>query len=191
MQINLRKANAIQHEIRAALKGMRRDVRISVTEFEDAGKAIDKALAAYDDSLAKSEALTTALFEIRGKVGSANETGGINAALTRVAEIGELISLYTPATADSAQCLDDMVLAGKVAKLKEQPKDSSGYYGRGEETVQTGIFDETALKAAKTRIATLKREKRDLQDQLLAMNVKVTITLSDAAVAALTEEGIL
>lgn len=190
MEINLRKANAIQQEIRAAMREARAPVTISVTEFEHGEEAILKARTDCETAQVKCESLIGALYEIRAKVGAANEACGLNLTLTRISEIGELSSLYQQATAKTALRLDEAVLSGKVAKLREKPREGA-YYGHSDDTVSTGVFDETSVRAIKARIDGLKREKRDLQDKLLALNVENTITLSEPAVAVLKEEGII
>lgn len=191
MQINLRKANALQHDIRAALKSKRVNTRISVTEFESGEEAIDAARKSFEDNLGNSLDLTAALFEIRKLVGEKNQLAGINDALVRIAEIGDQLSLLSPIMAETGQRLDAKVLQGKLEKLKEPAKDAQPYYGNATDAVTTGIFSDYDLKNAKTQIDALKREKRDLQDRLLALNVENTITLSDVAKATLTAEGII
>lgn len=191
MEINLRKASAIQQEIRAAMSASREPVTISVTEFEAGGTAIAKAKAAFTAGSEKYEGLVSALYEIRAKVGAANEACGLNLALTRIAELAELTSHLNKVTSGSGLRLDETILEGKLSKMKEAPREGSGYYGHRDEAVSTGIFDEADVKTAKTRIDGMKREKRDLQDQILALNVENKITLSKEAVAVLKEEGII
>lgn len=191
MDINLRKANAIQQEIRSAMNASREPVSIAVTEFEGGEAAIAKAKAAYAAGAEKYEGLVSALYEIRAKVGAANEACGLNLTLTRIAEINELTSHLNKVTSASALRLDEPILEGKLSKMKEKPREGSGFYGHGDESVSTGIFDEADVKTTKARVDGLKREKRDFQDKILALNVENKITLSEAAVAVLKEEGII
>ncbi|CAN0568801.1 unnamed protein product, partial [Laminaria digitata] len=61
VEINLRKANAIQQEIRAAMNASREPISISVTEFEAGETAIAKAKAAFMTGSDKYEGLVSAL----------------------------------------------------------------------------------------------------------------------------------
>jgi hypothetical protein len=73
-------------------------------------------------------------------------------------------------------------------KIRNRKEDS--YYGRNEE-VSTSIFTSQEIDNFKNVLAVSKKQKQKLQDELLELNVRTEITLSEQTVATLTKENIL
>jgi len=193
MKINLRKANAIQNEIKAALRDLSIETNVTVSEFEDATSVIAAARARSAQGADMWTSLTAALFEIRKKTAHANVASGISDALADIAAIDDRIAMLRgPAAASSVQ-MEEQVLAGRIAKIKDAPRDAGmhRYGGMADETVTTGIFTSDEVDAFAAEISTLKRGKRDLQDSLLGLNVSTEIEMSDEAVTALKGAGII
>ena len=94
MQINLRKASAIQAEIRKAINGVKVEQNVSVSEFTtDVEAAIGKAELDFRQAIERKEALNKALFQIRAAVGRANVESGINDVLADIQLIDAQIAL--------------------------------------------------------------------------------------------------
>ena len=73
MEINLRKANAIQAEIKRAINSVEMKDTISVSEFcSDVTAEMVTGQDEYKVGLIKKEALTNALYNLRISVGNAN-----------------------------------------------------------------------------------------------------------------------
>jgi hypothetical protein len=194
MQVNLRKANAIQSEIRKAITGVKTDVNVSVTEYTVS--IVDALQKAENDFLAavkRKDELNTALFDIRAAVGRANAQAGIGDLLAEVERIdGKLSTVGVVANAQVAKSFDEIL--ARVEKFKTaNAGDNSrlALYGDRYNTVETSVVTQAVIDTFKAEVKTLKRAKQDLQDKLLNLNVGTTITLSADTVRVLKEEGIL
>lgn len=194
MQVNLRKANAIQSEIRKAIAGVKTDVNVSVTEFTlSIVDAMGKAQKDFLDAVKHKEDLNTALFDIRAAVGRANAQAGIGDLLAEVERIdGKMSALSVVANAQAAKSFDEV--RARVEKLKVANAGENSrlaIYGDRYSSIETSVVSQEVIDTYKAEVKNLKRAKQDLQDKLLNLNVGTTITLSADTVKVLKEEGIL
>ena len=194
MQVNLRKANAIQSEVRKAINNVKTDVNTTVTEFTVS--IVDAMVKAQDEFLSavkRKEQLNTALFDIRAAVGRANAQAGIGDLLAEVERIdGKMNIISVVANATASKSFDELL--ARVNKLKANTTGDNtrlSLYGDRYSNVETTVVDQATIDAAKAEVKALKRAKQDLQDKLLNVNVGTTITLSEDTVKVLKEEGIL
>jgi leucyl aminopeptidase len=190
MEVNLRKANAIQHEIKNAIRALEAPTRVDITEFENGEDAIAKTKEKALEARRSWDDLTKTLYDIRRKVGVANTTSGIDTALSEVAEIDDRVAMLRHLVAPSAQRMEPEVLAGRLNKLKDSPRETH-HYAMPDEKVTTGIYTADEIEAFNAEIANLRRRKRALQDDLLAMNVQNTIGLTDESITCLQGAGIV
>lgn len=192
MQVNLRKANAIQAEIRKAIQAVKLDVNVAVTEYTvDIQAGVQLAQETFLNAIKRKEALNTVLFDVRAQVGKANATAGISDTLAEVQRVDALLTIIgTVANAAEAKSLSE--IQARIDKMKTAPQsDRSMLYGERYNTVETSVVSSENISLAKTKMKELKREKQALQDKLLSLNVSTTITLDAGAVELLKEEGIL
>ena len=194
MQVNLRKANAIQAEIRKAISNVKTEVNTTVTEFTvSIVDAMDKAKAEFLAAVKRKEQLNAALFDIRAAVGRANAQAGVGDLLAEVERIdGKLNIIAVVANATVAKTFDE--LRARVEKLKANSTGENSrlaLYGDRYSNVESSVVDQGTIDAAKAEVKALKRAKQDLQDKLLNVNVGTTVTLSADTVSVLKEEGIL
>lgn len=189
--INLRKANAIQSEIRKALSSSGVKDTLSVTEFTTSiSDALENAKAAFATDVTRKIALNDVLFEIRKSVAQANAASGISDILTDIENIDATMAVYSSvATKEVAKSFDEV--RARVEKLKASQNENSRIYGDRYNSVETSVVDQGTIDTAKAMVKSLKREKQTLQDKLLALNVNRTITISDVGVMVLKTEGIL
>jgi len=187
MNISLRKANAIQNLINEAIRSIKIDTSIEINEFQNAQEEIQKANNLLITNDARRQKLLLALYNIRGLVGTANSNAGIDLALAKAAFIDKRITQLTD-LATTTPVNDLVVINGKLDKIRNRKEDT--YYGRNEE-VSTSIFTSQEIDNFKNVLAVSKKQKQKLQDELLELNVRTEITLSEQAVATLTKENIL
>lgn len=187
MKISLRKANAIQQSINEAIQGLDLETTISINEFESVDSKIGNSLAKFLNNEEIRENLLEALFEIRAAVSAANGASGINGLLSILAKNEKQISFYRNLS-KLQPMTEKRVLNGKIRKIAE--RDTDAIYGHSNE-VQTTIFESDVIEHFKETHAQLKREKQKLQDELLELNVRTEIELSDKTVNTLTEANIL
>lgn len=192
--INLRKANAVQSEIRKAISSSGVSDTATITEYtKDVAGGLEKAMADYATDVTRKVALNTALFNIRKSVAQANATNGISDILADVELIDAKITVYSAvATKQVAKTLDE--INARIEKMKAAPTDATGrhvIYGDRYSTVETSVVEQSTIDGAKDSVKHLKRNKQTLQDKLLALNVNTEITIDTIDEMVLKVEGIL
>ena len=187
MKITLRKAAVLQNAINDALKQIDIKSEVALTEFHRPEDEIARAKAAVQAGIQRRERLIQALFDIRQRVSVANHESGVNSNLTLVAGMEKQIQFYTGLAGKEVREGAD-VLAGKLRKISESK--SERLYGYND-TVNTSVFAAEDIAGFKKIVIDLKKAKQQLQDQILELNVRTEIELSDESVAALQAEGLI
>ena len=188
MNITLRKANTIQNSINDTIKGIVFETSININEFEDPVIKLQEANARLHEADARRAGLLMSLYFIRGAVSSANASSGINAKLTEVAYLDKRISQLSDMVTDVQS--DIKVIAGKLDKIKNRKDESSRLYGARDE-VTTGVMTERQIEDVKTLVGNLKKQKQKLNDEILELNVRTEINLSDEVFNTLKKENIV
>jgi uncharacterized protein YdcH (DUF465 family) len=194
MEITLRKANALQSEIRKAISSSGVTDTVAVNEYtSDIAGGVEKAKADYAGDIMRKVALNHALFNIRKSVAQANATAGISDILADVQTIDAVMAVYSGvATKAVAKTIDE--ITARVEKMKAAPADTSArsaLYGDHYNKVDTSVVDQSTIDMAKAKVKELKRQKQTLQDKLLTLNVNTSITISDVDTNVLKIEGII
>lgn len=190
-KITLRKANAVQSEIRKAIAGSTAKDTLSVTEFTTSiSDALEKATQLFVTDVSRKIALNTALFNIRKSVAQANASAGISDILTDIELIDATMAVYSNvATKEVAKSFDEV--RARVEKMKANPTNESRIYGDRYNTVETSVVDQNSIDHAKQMVKQLKREKQQLQDKLLTLNVNTTVAIDTVDEMVLKVEGII
>ena len=188
MRISLRKANAIQASINEAIKSIDTNVEISINEFQVGEDAITKAKEVLMTNITRKTEILSTLNDVRAKVCGANHGSGINERLTDVANLEKLIQLAN--TLASANVREEPgVLSGKLLKIVDGASDRNSYFNASE--VKTSVLSIDDITTFKKELAELKKRKLKVQDEILELNIRTEIELSDSTVEILTREGIL
>ena len=187
MKLTLRKANAIQAAINEMIKGLDLSTTVTFNEFEGVEEQIQTVRDRFWTHAATRNKLVLALYEIRAKVAQANAESGINDHLANVAYLEKQISYNTMLAGKGAQTAL-RVLNGQVKKLSEVKEDGYSYTRRD---VVTSIFSEDEINDFKRKVADSKREKQNLQDTLLELNVQTEIELEEGTATFLEKADIL
>lgn len=192
MEINLRKANAIQSEIRSAINGISFANTITVSEYDaQPEEVIAKANETFKKDYHRKMQLNNALFDVRSKVARANAAAGISDVLAQIAVIDSQIANETKVSQLSVRKSAEEICA-RIEKFKTAPAtERSVIYGDRYNNIETGFVDAEVVEGAKKLIKNFKRERQNLSDKLLQLNVTTTIVLKDDSMATLKEEGIL
>ncbi len=188
MNITLRKANALQHSINEAIRGIEIRAVASVNEFENTASVLKKAKEVAVADIARVGVLNDILFEIREAVGHANDKVGVSTKLAKAARLAKDIERFTYLSNVQAS-LSPELIAGKLDKIRNTPATSRSY-GYSDE-VTNGIFTEDEIAEFKGKVASLKKEKQSLTDTILELNVQTTITLADSSTAVLEKENLI
>ena len=191
MNISLRKANAVQSSIVDAIKGISIETSLELNEFQDVVAELQKANDVLFANDSRRQRLLLSLYNIRGLVGAANAQSGVDTKLAtaafvdkRVAQLDELAKL-SPVT-------DLAVINGKLEKIKNSKDESarSRIYGYSD-TVSTTVVSQEQIAQVKAEIKNLKKQKQKLNDEILELNIKTEIPLSDEVVAILQAEDLI
>ena len=190
MNITLRKANAIQNSINEAIRNIKVELNLEINEFQDPAVELAKANNALVEADSRRQKLLLALYNIRGLVGQANAASGIDLNLAKAAFIDKRIAQLT--TFASAEATTEIeVIKGKLEKIKNDKGESRRSIYGYTDTVNSSVLDVSQIHQAKTEILNLKKQKQTLNDEVLELNIKTEIPLSDDVVTTLTTEGLL
>jgi hypothetical protein len=188
VNISLRKANALQNSILDAIRGLAVTPVVSLNEFQDAEQEIAAVRTTVLDQLNTRRYLYNALYEIRQAVSVANHRVGIDARLAEVAHTDKLVQVYQ-GLADGKARDAAAVVAGKLERLRSRVESSRLY--AFESTVETSVLSQEDLDSFRREVAQLKKAKQKVQDEILELNVRTEITLSDSTRAVLTSQGLV
>jgi hypothetical protein len=190
MNVSLRKANAIQNSIKELLHNIEIKLTIEINEFEDPVTVLQEANDRLFANDVRRQKLLLAYYNIRGLVGAANASSGIDVALTKAAFIDKrIIQLNSIADIQPMKSLD--VISGQVEKLKTVADTGrSSLYGR-EQTVSTSVVAQYQIDQTRKEILNLRKQKQKLNDEILELNIKTEVPLSEEVVKTLTDEGLV
>lgn len=190
MNITLRKANAIQNSINDAIRGINPPTKIELNEFQDVMSELEKANKALFEGDARKQKLLLALYNIRGLVGAANASTSIDMNLAKAAFIDKRVAQLEEISKQDP--LGDVeVIKGKLAKIASLKDEArSRVFGYGD-TVTTSVITKDQIAQAKAEILNLKKQKQKLNDEILELNIKTEIPLSEDVVKTLQDEGLL
>ena len=191
MNITLRKANAVQNSINDTVKGIKMEFNIELNEFQDVEAAITKANSELVANDGRRQKLIMALYNIRALIGTANAASGINTALAKAAFIDKRIGQLEQFTTASEMISLD-VIKGKLEKIKNDKGETGrrSIYGYGD-TVSTSVLSREQIAQAKTEVLNLKKQKQQINDEVLELNIKTEVPLNEDTVATLQAEGLL
>jgi hypothetical protein len=191
MVINLRKANALQAEIRKVIASIKLEPNVTVTEFtEDIMAEIFAVGKEYQSAILRKERLITALYNIRKSVAQANANSSINTILADIECLDQLMAIHTQVA--SQPVMKSLAeITARVEKLKTTNTESSRIYGDRYNSVETTVLSKEALAAAKVEAHKFKQKRQGLQDDLLQLNVTTIITINGEDEATLRLEGIV
>ena len=191
MNLTLRKANAVQASINDAIKNIKIETSVEINEFQTVEVVLKTANTTLFTNDSRRQRLLLALYNIRGLVGTANAQSGIDLKLAtaafidkRLVQLNEL-AVVTPVT-------DLVVIKGKLEKIKNDKGENSrrSIYGYND-TVSTTVIDDGQLDQIKNEILNLKKQKQKINDEILELNIKTEIPLSEDVVKTLQEEGLI
>jgi hypothetical protein len=189
MDISLRRANSIQHQIQEVIASIRIVGIIDLSEFHNIEAELQQANIELFNNDARRQRLLLAFYTIRGLVGAANAASGVDINLAKAAFLDKRVAqLHDITRLDAATRLG--IIQGRIEKIKKG-SDHQDVYGRSVSTVSTTVVSEEQIKQARTEIMNLKRQRQRLLDEVLELNVKTEIPLNEDVVKTLTDEGIL
>jgi uncharacterized protein YdcH (DUF465 family) len=189
MNITLRKANAVQNSITETIRGIEIKTTIDLNEFQDPTAELLSANNLLFANDTRRQRLLLALYNIRGLVGAANAQSGIDTKLATAAFVDKRVTQLEELTAVKP-VTDLAVINGRLDKIRNRKDESRSIYGR-DETVSTSVVSAEQLTQIQAEIRNLKKQKQKINDEILELNIKTEIPLSEEIVQTLTAEGLL
>ena len=190
MKINLRKANALQLSIQDTIKGIKFDTEVKINEFQVAEDELARVRVDFATKQDRHRNLLNSMYDIRKAVSQANSAQSVDIKLADVALIDKKIQVLSELAGKSVRDSVEVV-AGKMEKLRNRKDDTRSLYYGHDATVDTSIFTQEDITGFRVAVSLGKKAKQKLQDELLEINVRTEIDLSDDVVAVLTAEGLL
>lgn len=189
MKLTLRKANAVQLGINEVVKGLKFETSVTLNEFQNAETVLGESAVRFMTNLNRRKALMEALRDIRIAVGRANSQAGIDSRLAEIAHLEKQIQFFN-GVATTEHVRESMdVVNGKLDKIRNR-KEESRLYGYND-SVATGVFFEADIESFKSAVKDMKKAKQKLQDEVLELNVRTEIEVSDAVAEILGQEGLV
>ena len=190
MNISLRKASALQNSINDAIKSIKITTSIDLNEFQDVAQELKNANDTLFNNDSRRQRLLLALYNIRGLVGSANAQSGIDLKLATSAFVDKRVAQLEGLVVDPVTNL--AVINGKLDKIRNDKNESSRsrIYGISD-TVSTTVIGHEQLDVITTEIKNLKKQKQKLNDEILELNIKTEVPLSEDVVKTLQTDGLL
>jgi len=185
LTISLRKSAAIQIAINELLKSIPIITSTNVNIFQNTETLFDEIKKENLKNSERIKNLFYALEYIRISIGNANHTAGINELLAKSASLEKMMLQYS-SLASSPVKLPDEVLTGTLKKLKDQ---EGNYYHK--DYIESGIYSKDDIGVFSDNVQLMKRKKQTIKDQLLELNIKITIELPENIVETLVNEKIL
>lgn len=190
MQVNLRKANALAKALQDEALKQEVDHAVVVSIYEETPDFAAKVAAAGEalqSTLDDAVALTAAAYEIRGQMGKAFHTSGINDVLTRKALLDRTEKLLTQAFAHApaASASNEVATAPRrfeAMLAQHEAAKVSGVRVTASEFFQVRV-PRAAYEGLEDRLRDIRREKAQIADELLSLNAGHRITLSDSVVS--------
>lgn len=191
MNITLRKANAVQNGINEIIKNIEIKTTIELNEFQDPVAELKKANDTLFTNDSRRQRLLLALYNIRGLVGTANAQSGIDLKLATAAFVDKRL-VQLEALAKLEAVTDLTVINGKLEKIRNDKSETArrSIYGYND-TVSTTVVSAEQISQIKAEVQNLKKQKQKLNDEVLELNIKTEIPLSEDVVKALQDEGVL
>lgn len=193
MQINLRKANALAKALQDEALKQTAPTSIAVSVFavepDIAGEAVS-AGNAVRQSLEDALALTTAAYTVRGLLGKAFHTSGINDVLTEKALLDrreKLISNVLAYAPTGPQAEQDLELAPRrleamIEQRKAAATSSTVTLRQIGETLTVQV-PPSAYVGLDDELRVIRRRKTEITDELLGLNTSNRITIPEDVVA--------
>jgi hypothetical protein len=189
IKISLRKANAIQVNINDLLKTIQVRPVVEVNEFQDVVQTLQAANDAVMAADVRRADLLMAVYSIRATVGVANFQCGIGNRLSHLAYIDKRLHQLEGLVAETARLKDLTVITGQLDKIRNR-REEHRMYGY-ENSVSTGVLQQQQIDSIAGIMRELKKQKQKLNDEVLELNVRTEIELTDDVEAVLVKEGIL
>lgn len=186
MKISLKKASAIQSSLSELIKQINIATETSVSIFDELSSAVEKQKNNSVNAYNRFVRLNTSYYVIRNLLSKENTKAGIDELL------GDLNRIEKETTVVSRLAsAHEQNLAVALGAMKKNSEMKESYSFHREDTVVVGLYSSGDIEVFRQMLKTCKKQKQDLKDKILYLNMKHQIELSDDVAEVLKEEGLL
>ena len=188
MQLNLRQAHELQTRINSTVKELQDEMELNVDLFyegEPAGVLSNMTNKAFAD-LETIQKLLMIKAELRTKVAEKNAQVGIDQRLSQIACLQRMIEAYERVMGRGMR-QDLFAVKERLASRREAHKanpDNGDRYSCSD-SFNVDVFDKKDHAEMKSRIKRFRKEIREMNEQVLVLNVNTYVTIEEGAQVAL------
>ena len=185
MQLNLRQAHELQTRINSTVKELQDEMETNVDLFyegEPAGVLSNMTNKAFAD-LETIQKLLMIKAELRTKVAKKNAQAGIDERLSQIASLQRMIEAYERVMGRGMR-QDLFAVKERLESRREAHKanpDNGDRYSCSD-SFNVDVLDKKDHAEMKSRVKKFRREIRDMQEQILQLNVNTYVTLEQGTV---------
>lgn len=185
MQLNLRQAHELQTRINSTVKELQDEMELNVDLFyegEPAGVLSNMTNKAFGD-LETIQKLLMIKAELRTKVAKKNAQAGIDERLSQIASLQRMIEAYERVMGRGMR-QDLFAVKERLESRREAHKanpDNGDRYSCSD-SFNVDVLDKKDHAEMKSRVKKFRREIRDMQEQILQLNVNTYVTLEQGIV---------
>ena len=174
MKISLRKAHALQKRIEETISNLPFTLSISIDEFDNIPEKIELQKNELLQSIQDKRDLLIVIGGIRDRVAIAGAAYYVSKNLAEIAVIDKLIKMYSDLAKVIPAKDSTETLQKRVEKSIEHRNAHPGAYEVG---VYTTLLSQSDIDGFKQKVIELKKNKQNLQDKLLELNLTIEIDL--------------
>ena len=188
MQLNLRQAHELQTRINSTVKELQDEMELNVDLFyegEPAGVLSNMTNKAFAD-LETIQKLLMIKAELRTKVAKKNAQAGIDERLSQIASLQRMIEAYERVMGRGMR-QDLFAVKERLESRREAHKanpDNGDRYSCSD-SFNVDVFDKKDHAEMKSRIKRFRKEIREMNEQVLVLNVNTYVTIEEGAQVAL------
>lgn len=190
-KINLRRAAALQNVLHETIKSIEVEPNTDVNEWQDPAEVLQTANAKLFVNDSRRNDLLMSIYTIRSLVATQNSMSGISGKLSHMAYIDKRIAQLTDLTENSTKLESLDVIRGRLDKIRNRPADSRAALYHRDEDVRVCVLTQEQIDNIKSVIKELKKQKTNLNDEVLELNVRMEIELTPEVDTILLREGLI
>lgn len=191
IKINLRRAAALQNVLHETIKGIEVEPNIEVNEWQEPAEVLQAANAQLFVNDSRRNDLLMSIYTIRSLVATQNAMSGVSGKLSHMAYIDKRIAQLTDLVGNATKLESLDVIKGRLDKIRNRPADSRASLYHRDEDVRVCVLTQEQIDNIKSVIKELKKQKTNLNDEVLELNVRTEIELTPEVDAILSREGLI
>jgi hypothetical protein len=191
IKINLRRAAALQTVLHDTIKGIEVEPNVEVNEWQDPAEILQTTNSQLFVNDSRRNDLLMSIYTIRSLVATQNAMSGISSKLSHMAYIDKRIAQLTDLVGNATKLESLDVIKGRLDKIRNRPADSRASLYHRDEDVRVCVLTQEQISNIKSVIKELKKQKTNLNDEVLELNVRTEIELTPEVDAILSREGLI